>query len=1060
MTNVARYKLPLTQGQEDIFFDQLHHGPSAMYSIGGKIRLVNIDVECLQDAHTKLVNQHPMFKLRVHVNGDILEQSFDGEVNNLLSVLDFTGELSPEQRAQSWVNQYFQRYIAFSEQSLWSACLLRVHENVYWYVGVAHHIINDGFGFANWVKSLSEFYNGAKVTASNLDDWHYIVKKDLAYRSSKRYIDDKAFWCAQLSQLPPSLFSILPNASQIRKSCRLVVKLDNSEYPALLQHSDIKDNAHCFFLAALAIYFSLFARQTHLNVGVPTHNRRGDAEKSALGLHINVNVLNLEIQPAYTFWQVLEQVSAKLRCTMRHRHFPVGQVSRALSTTHLGLYSLGFSFLQVDGGIEFGEEAAEYEYESNFSQQLPLNLTVWQVKGKSTELQFDYCLKYFTEQDMCLHKDRFLSLLSQISAIPDSPVSNLVLRSAADRQLLSLWNATGKNFGQATTIIDLFLSQYLQAPMQTALIADGAVLSYRQLHSLVQHFANYLFKQGVREGDLVGIYLPRGVAVVVSQLAVLLLGAAFVPLDPVYPKARLAYMVAHAELRFIVTVTALSKDFVATHSIDYQQALDCLHEQQDILPIYPKTSKVAGTAYVIYTSGSTGYPKGVTVSHAALLNFMQAMSLATPLKPGENFLALTPISFDISIMELLWPLTAGAQVTIFQQPIREAINQLAVLLDSGNIDRVQLTPSSWKLLLSSGWQGNRKLIAYSGGESLPLDLATSLTAKVAKLWNMYGPTEATIWATIAQVKDSVDYNSIGTPLANIRAYILDEHLRPLPIGSAGDLYLSGAGLSNGYMFNPEKTAAAFIQAYIDEQSEIIYKTGDIVRWHPDGVLEYLGRSDKQIKLNGYRIEPEEIDLALKSFKAVRDAVSVLITLDDQTSFLCSYYVSDKELCISEVKQHLAQKLPLYMVPSRFVYLKELPLTPSGKTDMGALPLPLMPVAATANSDDASRIDNKVASTIYEIVSSVIANKTFGQDENFFDVGASSNDMLLIVAQVNKVLEQEVSVLDLFQYPSISKLTSYLASKVLHQHASATLNNRRINRAELHNKRQRRKSINE
>ncbi|MCF6437895.1 amino acid adenylation domain-containing protein [Pseudoalteromonas luteoviolacea] len=1048
-------KLPLTQGQEDILYDQLHYGDSALYNIGGKIWLKHIDVPRVREAHALLVSQHPMFQLCLHMNGDMLQQSFDNDVSQALPMVDFSHQLSPKESAQHWINVQFQKPFSLTEGSLWRAYLLALGDGEFWYVGIAHHVVNDGFGFSNWVKSLAKFYNGQTASSENVDDWNDLVTKDLSYRSSKRYTADKLFWQDKLEKKVSPLFPDVAKKQSAPKSGRLVVELNSQECAALLEANDaFQDAPHGYFLAALAVYFALFTGQQSIVVGVPTHNRRGAKEKSALALFINVNLLAIDINAEDSFFEVLTQVKQHMSAALKHRLFPVGQVTRAVSKGKSAPYSLGFSYLEVDGGILFGDHEAKYEYETNFSQTLPLNLTVWRVKGEDTQLQFDYNLDYFSEAEMYLLKSRFTDLLKQISENPRKKIEAYSITTQHECALLESWNSTELQDNQYCHFAELVFAEAQKYPERVALESHGQQVTYRQLINRAHALAEHLQIQGVKPGDLIGIHLERGTGIVISQLAILLTGAAFVPLDPSYPAGRLEYMVAHSGLSVVISEnsSAWQSQQQTLTIVDYHQVITSLVECAGLRPLNEDFSAFTGLAYVIYTSGSTGKPKGVKVSHRALINFCHAMSQTSPLDNKDNFLAVTPMSFDISIMELLWPLTSGARVTIFEKPLRDGIGEVITLLNASSITRAQLTPSSWKLLLAGGWQGNPELIAYVGGEALSRDLADNLGKKVAVLWNMYGPTEATIWATMANVSHSFDYNCIGQPLANMQAHVLDRHLQTLPVGSFGDLYLSGVGLSEGYLHDDAKSDSAFI----DVQGKY-YKTGDIARWTTEGKLEFAGRSDRQVKVNGYRIEPEEISTVLKTFSGVDDAVVTTSIIGHEEAVLVAYYTGDESLSVAAVKAHLSAVLPSYMVPAYVQHLTEMPLTPSGKTDIGMLPKLMLNTAASTGGSLQTE-GNKTQQSIFAIVSQTIAHSAFSYDDNFFDVGASSNDMLAIRTMVNQTLSVNIDVVDLFQYPTVTKLSTFLASQTSEQESSPRASKRR--RPDLDKRRQRRKNINE
>jgi amino acid adenylation domain-containing protein len=520
----------------------------------------------------------------------------------------------------------------------------------------------------------------------------------------------------------------------------------------------------------------------------------------------------------------------------------------------------------------------------------------------------------------------------------------------------------------------------------------------------------------------VGVFLPRGADLVAALLGVAKSGAAYVPLDPVYPKGRIADILEDARPVAVITVSDMLDRLPAAG----EETL-CLDREADL----PKADAAAipataagqhDLAYVIFTSGSTGRPKGVQISHRALLNFLEAMREAPGFSERDVLLAVTTVSFDIAGLELLLPLYVGATVCIALQPG----DPVALLRD---IDRyrptlMQATPATWKLLLAAGWQGDPGLKILCGGEALEPSLAESLLVRCDQLWNMYGPTETTIWSAAYPVRQlGAEAIPVGRPIRNTTFYVLDGMRQPVPQGVVGELWIGGDGLARGYLHRPDLTAERFVPCPWARNSETrMYRTGDLVRYRSDGTLDFYGRADYQVKLRGFRIELGEIDNALRQLDAVTDAVT-LLREDDGEKRLVAYIEYAGEAPSSTVlREGIREKLPDYMIPAAFVFLEKLPRLPNGKLDRSSLPKPeMVKREEEAFAAPAAGTQQVVAQALQE----VLQVDRVGADENFFDLGAHSLQMVRVHAALNQRLDKPIPLVALFQYPNVRTLSSYI-----------------------------------
>ncbi|HVG07877.1 MAG TPA: amino acid adenylation domain-containing protein, partial [Thermoanaerobaculia bacterium] len=614
------------------------------------------------------------------------------------------------------------------------------------------------------------------------------------------------------------------------------------------------------------------------------------------------------------------------------------------------------------------------------------------------------------------------TLLSGAAEAPDGRISMLPLLSEAEHLQVLEWNATDRDLpGGGLCVHELFEAQARRTPEAVALIDGTREVLYRDLDQMAGRLAGFLRRSGAGPEAVVGLCLDRSAEMVAALLAILKAGAAYVPLDPLYPRERLAFMLEDAGISVVVTTEALR------HSLPDHRARTVLLdaeaariEAEDAagpgVPVAP-----GSLAYVLYTSGSTGRPKGVQVPHSALTNFLLSMLEWPGMGPGDILVAVTPLTFDIAGLELYLPLLAGGRVVIASRDeARDGLRLQALLADSG-ATLLQGTPSTWRLLLESGWQGDRRLKALCGGEALAPELADRILERAGELWNLYGPTETTVWSTVEAVVPGRRI-SIGKPIANTQAYVVDPDGQPVPAGIPGELLLGGAGLARGYLHRPDLTAERFLpDPFADAPGARLYRTGDLARWTVAGDLEILGRLDHQVKVRGFRIELGEIEAALVALPGVREAAVVAREDTPGDRRLVAYFAAagDSAPSIDEPRRLLASVLPEHMIPSAFVILPALPLTPNGKVDRRSLPAPAVPQEAEA-PPAAPR--SPVEEIVGSIWAEVLSLPRVGPRQSFFDLGGHSLLATRVASRVRAALGVEMPLRALFEAPTLGEFS--------------------------------------
>jgi len=612
------------------------------------------------------------------------------------------------------------------------------------------------------------------------------------------------------------------------------------------------------------------------------------------------------------------------------------------------------------------------------------------------------------------------------NAVSARIVPKSMCASSEECARIELWNRTDSDYPRDLCIHQLIELQARKGPSRIAVEFQGRRLTYEELDLKSNQLASLLRRRGVKADVLVGLCVERSAEMLVALLGILKAGGAYVPLDPAYPADRIQYVLSDANAKVLITesrllpaLPKLSAEILCLDDVAPHQE----HSQSERTEVKPEN-----LAYVIYTSGSTGKPKGVQLEHRSVVNFLSSMQKEPGLNSADILAAVTTLSFDIAGLEMYLPLICGARVVIASREATYDGRLLSQLLSRSGATVMQATPATWRLLFESGWKGDRNLKVLVGGEALPAELAQQLLAQCGSVWNMYGPTETTIWSSVYRVRgDEERILPIGRPIANTTLYILDGNRNPVSIGKEGELYIGGEGLARGYFQRPDLTAEKFVTDPF-RTGQRMYRTGDLARYRNDGNVEFLGRLDHQVKIRGFRIELGEIEAVLEQHPAIRRAV--VVAQEDATGEkkLAAYVVPQPDRLVTSgvLRDHIKQQLPDYMLPSAFVQLAAMPLTPNGKVDRKALPVPSPGDFEAMHDYVAPRdpIELKLANLWEE----TLAIRPIGVTTSFFDLGGRSLLAARMFMKISREFGKDLPLSLLFQAPTIEKLATELRSQ--------------------------------
>jgi amino acid adenylation domain-containing protein len=1028
---------PPTLTQNDIYLDQLRHTGSPLYNVGGYIRLRAIDAARLAEAHRRLVSGQDVFGLRVSSDGDGIFQSISPERTTALPTLDFSREGDPAAAADAWQTSLFETAFDVTDAELFCAYLLKLADDHYRYLGRAHHLMMDGWGFSNWAKLLCRLYNDpSSADASTALPWREIALDDQRYIGGEKYKSDSAYWAGHMRNAAPALLGAryqgaFPDAAKV-PSRRRIIELSRAEFDELKSSAErLGAGVSHYFLAMLAAYFAHTSGQDRLVFGLPFHNRRGHLQKQMLGVFTSISPLGLDLGGGEcTFGELVQNISRQQKANFRHQRYPLGHIVRDLADpgARRTLYDVGFNYLRLEEDLSFEGEDAGLVYLSHNHEATPLMVTVCEHgEFGPVQLQLDYNLAYLNDADVSLLADRLSFLLRSLPGDSDTRVADLrILPGGEVRRLLEGFGDGPPRETSGGCIHQLFEEQVRRAPDAVAVTSGDESLTYEELNGRANRVAHHLIGLGVGPESLVGLCMKRSADVLVGILGILKAGGAYVPLDPSHPPQRIRTILEDAGVRLVLTHRLLHgfDGLPAAHALPIDEiqgdaSLESRNPDSAALGLTP-----ANLAYVIYTSGSTGKPKGVQICHlntVALLDWARVVYTPEEL---DRVLFSTSLNFDLSVFEMFAPLSVGGRCVV----VDDAFDLLDVDLSLSLINTV---PSAIKVLIERDAVPEGVSVINLAGEPLPMSVVNDLLSarKCEKVFNLYGPSEDTTYTTYALFTETLtEAPGIGRAISGTRLYVLSPGGKLTPSGAVGELYIAGSGLARGYLNSPELTAEKFITSPLSEVAgERWYRTGDLVRYRADGTLEYLGRADTQVKIRGFRVELGEIQQQLEQLEGVKTAVVLVRERDSSDKYLAAYVerrqdeagLSDQEWA-GGLLGALRTSLPDYMIPASVMVLGEMPLTPNGKIDKKAL-LALGGEAAQPRQYVAPKTSTEIKLTEMWARLLGLGREQVGTTTSLYDLGGHSLLLVRLANDIEAELGVKLSVRSLFDVAHLGDL---------------------------------------
>lgn len=1032
----------LSQNQTAMWLDELFFKATNLYNLGGYYELKGaLNIENFIKAVETVVVENDIFGIQLSKDINQPIQQFSKRVAYQMPFVDYADNAQGEKVCLAEMEQKFTIPLAL-EDTLFEFVLYKVATNhFFWFVKI-HHVILDGWGLSLLVQQVANYYQKLSIAPNlrtvKMPSFQAYLEKEKQYIQSADFEIDRDYWVQKFTQLPPTLVT----NKQLKQGHRTIGKLSEKSWliPTSLQvkleklAKTYKVSMPQLWLGILGSYFYRLTQQTSICFGLPILNRHNDLERQTLGLFVGMIPHLMHFNETLNFEELVQQIKQTRRSDRRHQQFPLHQLIQSLPHQAVGnrnLFDVVISFDQHSYQLPLTNFETNFEFLRGGAEKTPLNLYLRQANTKEgIVLDFEYLPDYFSEWDISMMIQRLAIFLQNICLQPQLPVRQLSFVAKEEQQLLRRFSLQSTEYPADKSIVQLFEQQVEQTPNKIALVFKEKNWSYAALNQAANQVAHYLIDQYyIKANDKVALQMERSDWMIITILGILKSGAAYVPLATNLPSKRAEHILSESQVKVLLTdeVNQInSLNYGGIVPIEVVQQIQVTNSNNLYKIIHPQD-----LAYVMFTSGSTGQPKGVCVKHQNVVRLVKNTNYAD-FDAHHVFLHMAQVAFDAATFEIWGALLNGGKLVVmpFQQP---SVAEIGQVIKDYTITTAWFTAGLFHVIVDQGIGYLRPLKQLlAGGDVLsPSHVQKVLTQLPdCTLINGYGPTENTTFTTCCQINDLSTFGAtipIGKPIANTEVYILDKQQNLLPIGIPGELYTGGAGLAKGYLNNPQLTAEKFIP-HPFKKGAALYKTGDLARWLPDGNIEFLGRLDYQVKIRGFRIETGEIEQALLLHPTIKDAVVIGKTMDNGKELIAYLILNrsnpqDTNLSTKAIRTFLQAQLPPYMMPTYFVQMETFPLSPTGKVNRKALPIPMNTEGTTLGKYEApqTKLEKKLV-ILWEIVLNL---EKIGINENFFELGGHSLKAVQLAAQIEQKLGLQIKVSTIFQHPTIKALAQII-----------------------------------
>ncbi|TDO19557.1 non-ribosomal peptide synthetase [Pedobacter duraquae] len=1034
------------EAQKEIYLSSLIGGDDANRAYNESFALDfqgTLNTDHLIAAVNDLVKRHEALRSTLSADGNYVFVSQFKPI--LINMIDLSGksDLNKVEALSALAVENVERPFDLLNGPLQHFQLIKLTEGYYQFCITAHHIIADGWSVGVMLQDLGKLYSakvsGKAAVLGPAPQMLQYAKEELAFATTKAHAEVQSYWHNQFKNTRPQfdLKTDFPRPAQRSyKSRRDDYPLEQSLKEAVQKMARQQSASFVTtLLTAFEVLLYKISAQRDIIIGLPAAGQAVTDNAGLVGHCVNLLPLKSSPDGRIPFSAYLKQRKSEILEAFEHQQITFGTLLKTLNIprdpSRVTLVPVVFNVdLGLDNDVHF--EELTYRLYSNPRHyetfELFVNISDYQ-SGLTVEWSYNTAL--FLPETIQQFHAQFKLILEQLTNNAETTLNELSLfDNTALKTLSAALNNTTKSYPKTMPLHELIRSTAGQYPEKTAISFGQQQLSYRELDRRSNQFAQALQAKGIQVGDKIGLAIPRTEHMLVALLGIMKVGAVFLPLDPNYPVARITYILADVSAQLLISSRTNQQVYETdAESLFLEDLIAELEQYPDAM--VRAVNNPDALIYILHTSGSTGQPKGVEVKHQSVVNLFYWMLENPGIGPADRLLAITSISFDISYVELFLPLLAGAEIILADTETAKDGRLLLQLMEDERISLMQATPATWNMLINSGWQRKLPIRLICGGEALSIDLAKALLKRSNALWNIYGPTETTIYTIGKQISETDTVITIGQPVNNTQVYILDENLQQLPQGSIGEIYIAGDNLADGYINKPELTAERFLPNPFGAGN--LYKTGDLGRLLPEAEIQCLGRSDHQIKIRGFRIEPEEIAHQLVEMPDLKAVFVDGIQAANDDIRLIAYVVIDDaqqntfEENVSIWKKQLKAVLPEYMIPHQFIGLQELPLTPNGKIDKKKLEL-LAETSQPEKEDVFVEAHTKAQKLIAAIWKDLLALDKVSIHDNFFELGGHSLIAVSVMVRIENETGVRLPIATLFQNSTIEKLASFIETK--------------------------------
>ena len=1018
---------PLSSAQKRIYYNVKMIGDdNLVYNMPGGVlvdKILNLDK--IKVAFNKILKRHSILRTRFVLKNDNVKQEIEENIDVPITVF-----YNKENEIQEFIKN-FSRPFNLEQEPLIRIEVHYIDNKKTFVLMDAHHIVMDGISLNNFIIEFERLYNGDNLKNIPIQYKDYAVWEE-KYNKSNEIKQTENYWInkfkdSSFEQLNlPYDYKITANRSY--KGNKITNVIDEKRFRKIERFAKkIGISPYMFFISAFYTLLYKYTGQNEIVLGSPIANRNQNELKRMIGMFVNNIVTKANIKPEETFGEFLNCMKEQILDDLSQQPYPFDMLVKKLGikadNSRNPLFDVMFIYQNKEENILKldNTETKVVEINNNISK---FNLSL-EIKPKIHTINIEYCTDLFKKETIERLFEHYMNTIDFIMRDVNVKIKDIEIISEAEKnKILYKFNNTQMDYPKDKTIAELFEAQASKTPNNIAVVFQGKQLTYKELNEKANQLARYLKEEkNIKPNDIVGVMLPRSLELISTLIGVLKSGACYIPIDPTYPEKRIEYMLENSDAKVLLTNEELfdKMNFKNKINVEYNNTIIYTLEKGN-LPIEGKTENLA---YVIYTSGSTGNPKGVKITNRNLCNFVYAIKEKIKFESKKTMVSVTTISFDIFELEIWVTLISNMKLVLANEEEQHNLKMLNKLCMENKVNMIQTTPSRYLLMLEDSanleFFGNLTDILI-GGEAVTENVVSKIKEiSKAKIYDVYGPTETTIWSTMKEVtKDNII--DIGRPIGNTQVYILDEKLNVLPIGIEGELYIAGDGVGNGYLNREDLTNERYLRnPYL--KNSIMYKTGDNCKFDADGNLHYLGRKDSQIKIRGLRIELEEIEKIILEYNGIKKAKVIKQTIGSR-EIISAYFIANKRIRVADLREFLCRYLPNYMIPAYFTALDEFPYTPNGKIDKKLLPIP----NGILQTESKKRIKprNELERKIVKIFEEILNMKPIGIEDNFFELGGDS----ILAMNLNvKLLDitDKIRYADIFTYPTVEKLVEKITS---------------------------------